>query len=676
MTGYTISMGYWSHNYNGTTSAIIHESGSVDRVVHNASIDLNADGISKLTFTMPPDHPEVGNIEILKYGNTDKSISVYFDNTQLFHGYVVSKSEDINGEVTVTCEDDLGMLKHAMVTVRTLGDSVHMTPSNALQQILSAYNAVVDAQLYIGVGHAPDVGYTLNNVKGVDLQVSKPTNAWDLLKSIFVDKYGCTVHVNPRTSPINACTLQVYETEVSDSTQVVRFGENLVDYQSEVFDEGIYTAVVPVGANYNYLYWASHAEYELTEAAAAGAEDIYVSSYDPIWYKYVLYDEGNYLSEIDVSTYTSDDNVKKIHLKNALEMALPAGYKVEIWSASGLGKQVRPKMLDYTADASIVGRNLIRKSATLTEDDVALSHASVPEDGVIRLSPTSTSATSKLKIDYIPYSGMANKTVTFSCQLRVASQSTQYTNIQARHYIGVSGPNNLNGMWDSSKDRYMYSHEVTNLTTSWSRWHTTIKIPDDLTTGTTSALTSGASLTVGVYAAGATKPIEARRFKLEVGGVTPYTEAPEDGGADHGVEIEKKGVTLYDVRAVNRYGLRALKLDLPEIDHYDALLSSARAELAKHPTVPFTLEVSAIDMALYMDGYTHLLPRQGIRVVSEPHGIDTHMTVGNMKLNLDNPGNTKYTLGVRPDTVSGRIEQGRIGLALLDNDLSYRMQSM
>lgn len=74
-----------------------------------------------------------------------------------------------------------------------------------------------------------------------------------------------------------------------------------------------------------------------------------------------------------------------------------------------------------------------------------------------------------------------------------------------------------------------------------------------------------------------------------------------------------------------------------------------------YPTV--TLEVSGVDMALYMDGYTHLVAGQKVRVLSDAHGVDLTMQVTQATLSLDNPAATTYVIGPAPTTATKRIAQ-------------------
>lgn len=119
-------------------------------------------------------------------------------------------------------------------------------------------------------------------------------------------------------------------------------------------------------------------------------------------------------------------------------------------------------------------------------------------------------------------------------------------------------------------------------------------------------------------------------------------------------DFYKKGELVYNVASVNRYGLRTYTFSDSDISLTDDLLSKAIAELRQKLAPTMTLSVNGVDMALYMEGYTHLVAGQKVRVVSVPHNVDTTMQVTQASLSLDNPSATRYTIGPVPKTATKR----------------------
>ena len=139
---------------------------------------------------------------------------------------------------------------------------------------------------------------------------------------------------------------------------------------------------------------------------------------------------------------------------------------------------------------------------------------------------------------------------------------------------------------------------------------------------------------------------------------TDYTNATLTlGRIDDGTyqtDFRKVGELVYNVASVNRYGLRTYTFSDSDISLTDDLLSKAIAELRQKLAPTMTLSVNGVDMALYMDGYTHLIAGQKVRVVSVPHNVDTTMQVTQASLSLDNPSATRYTIGPVPKTATKR----------------------
>lgn len=115
----------------------------------------------------------------------------------------------------------------------------------------------------------------------------------------------------------------------------------------------------------------------------------------------------------------------------------------------------------------------------------------------------------------------------------------------------------------------------------------------------------------------------------------------------------KKGDVVYCQSAVNRYGYKEYSWNESDTTDPNDLLEKAVANLKKKVEPKLTLEVKAVDMALFMDGYDHLECGQVTRVRSKPHGVDEYLLVSSMNIDLQDPSQTKYTLGQAFDSLTG-----------------------
>lgn len=132
-------------------------------------------------------------------------------------------------------------------------------------------------------------------------------------------------------------------------------------------------------------------------------------------------------------------------------------------------------------------------------------------------------------------------------------------------------------------------------------------------------------------------------------------EGCTDGGTPYSATIVKQGDKVYDVDAVARYGYKEYYASNDEIETYDGLLEYACKTLKSLLSPYLTVTVKAVDLAMYMDnGYEHLQLGQAARVRSKPHGLDEYLMVNSIDIDVNDPGNTEYTLGAGYDTLTGQ----------------------
>ena len=84
------------------------------------------------------------------------------------------------------------------------------------------------------------------------------------------------------------------------------------------------------------------------------------------------------------------------------------------------------------------------------------------------------------------------------------------------------------------------------------------------------------------------------------------------------------------------------------------LLMLAVAKLKSLMAPSLTIDVRAVDQALYNPKHTHLFAGQAVRVRSKPHEVDEFMMVSSIDLDLIDPSRTTATLGVAYDTLTGQ----------------------
>lgn len=128
-----------------------------------------------------------------------------------------------------------------------------------------------------------------------------------------------------------------------------------------------------------------------------------------------------------------------------------------------------------------------------------------------------------------------------------------------------------------------------------------------------------------------------------------------DGGTPYSSTIVKMGDVVYDIEAVARYGYKEYYASNDDVTTYDGLLQYACKVLNTLISPSLSITANAVDLALYMDnGYEHMQVGQAVRVRSKLHNVDEYLMVNSITLDLNDPGNTEYTLGVSYDTLTGQ----------------------
>lgn len=132
--------------------------------------------------------------------------------------------------------------------------------------------------------------------------------------------------------------------------------------------------------------------------------------------------------------------------------------------------------------------------------------------------------------------------------------------------------------------------------------------------------------------------------------LTKYPDGPFARGS---YRFEKSGDRIICLDLVDKYGYSEMTFeDSDLLDPYE-LLDSAAIALLKQLEPKITIDIRAIDLSLFMDGYEPLRCGELVRVRSDPNGFDSYMLVSGMDLDLENPENTEYTLGTTFDAFTG-----------------------
>jgi hypothetical protein len=127
-----------------------------------------------------------------------------------------------------------------------------------------------------------------------------------------------------------------------------------------------------------------------------------------------------------------------------------------------------------------------------------------------------------------------------------------------------------------------------------------------------------------------------------------------DGTTEYNTDIVKYGDVIYSVSMMQRYGYREYAYSDSDEKDTKELLKESVTKLVKLCAPTMTIEVKAIDLALYMPDYQHLQVGQAVRIRSALHQIDEYLMVSSIDLDLNEPDKTTYVLGTSYDTLTGQ----------------------
>jgi hypothetical protein len=138
----------------------------------------------------------------------------------------------------------------------------------------------------------------------------------------------------------------------------------------------------------------------------------------------------------------------------------------------------------------------------------------------------------------------------------------------------------------------------------------------------------------------------------EEGEKASIAELP-DGAVEGYPSLTKAGDVIYSVADVTRYGYRETVAEFDSTDPSYLLTAGCKA-LNKCLAPAREIEIKAVDLSLYMDGYKPLEVGQVARARIAGRDIDEYLLVSKITLDLANPANDTYTLGDVFESLTGK----------------------
>lgn len=195
-------------------------------------IELEENSAGSFSFTMPSEHPLYDAIERRK-----TVIQVFEDNDLLFSGMAYEVEDDFYHNKKVYCEGELSYFND---TIQRPAEYHDMSVSQLLEAYINNHNAQVEPEKQFKLGMV-----TVHDSNDSIFCYTNMESTMQCIKADLVDDYGGIIRV--RHANGDKYIDYITEKEVNTNSQVIRLGENLIDYKSNINSMDIATAIIPLG---------------------------------------------------------------------------------------------------------------------------------------------------------------------------------------------------------------------------------------------------------------------------------------------------------------------------------------------------------------------------------------------------------------------------------------------
>lgn len=130
---------------------------------------------------------------------------------------------------------------------------------------------------------------------------------------------------------------------------------------------------------------------------------------------------------------------------------------------------------------------------------------------------------------------------------------------------------------------------------------------------------------------------------------------------------------IENAAGISKYGRIWHHEEFSDIDNESDLRTKATELLNRSAGEVTSIEVSAVDLHLTDYEIPNIKVGEYVPVLSPSHGIDVAYICTAVSIDICNPANTKYTLGVNPDTLT--TKQLKLSQKITQSNLSYKSEA-
>ena len=203
-----------------------------DLTLIEPAIELEENNAGSFSFTIQNNHPSYDDIKRRK-----SIIKVYEDDEIIFAGMVYEIEEDFYKNKKVYCEGELSYLND---TIQRPAEYHDMTVRGLLETYIENHNAQVEPekQFKLGMVTVKDPNDSIYCYTNMETTLS-------CIKDDLLDDLGGILRVRYMNN--EKYIDYITEDDVRTNQQVIRLGENLINYTSNISSLDIATAIIPLG---------------------------------------------------------------------------------------------------------------------------------------------------------------------------------------------------------------------------------------------------------------------------------------------------------------------------------------------------------------------------------------------------------------------------------------------
>lgn len=216
---------------NKNSPYILYDLRNAELVLENPELDLTISKVGKLSFSIYSDHPYFDKLE-----KKSSKISVYKDNRTIFRGRIVEDEQGLYNNKSVLCESALAYLNDSIVRPSSFSGS----PLDFLIMIINNHNLQVSDEQKLLLGNV--------TVEDPNNYISRSwedyLSSWEVLEKRGIELVGGYLVERYEDDGTYIDWLEDFD---DTSTQVIEFGENIIDIFARNNANNTYSVAIPLG---------------------------------------------------------------------------------------------------------------------------------------------------------------------------------------------------------------------------------------------------------------------------------------------------------------------------------------------------------------------------------------------------------------------------------------------